>query len=202
MDIANKRTSKIPIQAKVEDLRDGSYAIRYTCLKASPHELSITCAGQERKARIIVVPGEVDPKSCAVLDYAITRKEIVTAGDVKKKLKASAEEEKKYEIIKTPLKKYVWRSGDVVEIPMICADKHGNIVPPPKHEDLMSTFAIVADGDGPGTVEADIGIIDNFNPNDEYGPSAVARFRATACGSYTLLVFTADNQKKLSLIHI
>ena len=84
LDIANKRTSKIPIQAKVEDLRDGSYAIRYTCLKASPHELSITCAGQERKARIIVVPGEVDPKSCAVLDYAITRKEIVTAGDGKK----------------------------------------------------------------------------------------------------------------------
>ena len=38
-------------------------------------------------------------------------------------MKASAEEEKKYEIIKTPLKKYVWRSGDVVEIPMICADK-------------------------------------------------------------------------------
>ena len=196
LDIANKRTSKIPIQAKVEDLRDGSYAIRYTCLKASPHELSITCAGQERKARIIVVPGEVDPKSCVVLDYAITRKEITTASDGKKKLKASGDEEKNYEIIKTPLKKYVWRSGDVVEIPMICADKHGNIVPPPKHEDLTSTFAIVADGDGPGTVEADIGRIESFDKNDKHGPTAVARFRATACGSYTLLVFTADNQKK------
>ena len=39
---------------------------------------------------------------------AITRKEIATVM-MARKLKASAEEEKKYEIIKTPLKKYVWR---------------------------------------------------------------------------------------------
>ena len=178
LDEANVRTRKSPIQAKVEDLRDGSYVVKYTCYKASPHELSITCAGQERKARIIVVPGEVDPKSCQVLDYAITRKENADG---------------KFETSKIPLKKFIWRSGDVVEIPMVCCDAHGNIVPPPKHEDLASTFAIVADGDGPGTVEADIGRIESDEIN---GSTAVCRFRATLCGSYTLLVFTADNQKK------
>ena len=41
---------------------------------------------------------------------------------------------------------------------MICADKHGNIVPPPKHEDLTSTFAIVADGDGPERLKQILGL--------------------------------------------
>ena len=102
---------------------------------------------KNEKACIIVVPGEVDPGNRALFSIRHNEEGDRHGGDGGKKMGASAEEEKEYEIIKTPLKKYVWRSGDVVEIPMICADKHGNIVPPPKHEDLMSTFAIAVDGD-------------------------------------------------------
>ena len=80
---------------------------------------------------------------------------------------------------------HVWSAGDVLLVKVLCHDRFGNPVPPPKNGDAGVDFVLLADGEGPSMVEAEI-------TNHESGVHAVAKFRATAVGKYSLRIFTAD----------
>jgi hypothetical protein len=80
---------------------------------------------------------------------------------------------------------HVWSAGDVLLVKVLCHDRFGNAVPPPKNGDAGVDFVLLADGEGPSMVEAEI-------TNHESGVHAVAKFRATAVGKYSLRIFTAD----------
>ena len=78
-----------------------------------------------------------------------------------------------------------WRAGDVLVAKVLCRDRFGNDVAPPKSGDAAVDFVLLADGEGPSVVEAEI-------VDDPSGVGALAKFRATESGKYTLRVFTAD----------
>jgi hypothetical protein len=80
---------------------------------------------------------------------------------------------------------HVWSAGDVLFVKVLCHDRFGNAVPPPKNGDAGVDFVLIADGEGPSMVEAEI-------TNHESGVHAIAKFRATAVGKYSLRIFTAD----------
>ena len=82
-----------------------------------------------------------------------------------------------------------WKAGDVLFVKVFCRDRFGNNVAPPKSGDAGVDFVLLADGEGPGVVEAEV--ID-----DPSGVNALAKFRATETGKYSLRVFTADLQRQ------
>jgi len=78
-----------------------------------------------------------------------------------------------------------WRAGEVLVVKVLCRDRFGNDVAPPKQGDAGVDFVLLADGEGPSVVEAEV-------VNDPAGVGAFAKFRATECGKYSLRIFTAD----------
>jgi filamin len=49
-----------------------------------------------------------------------------------------------------------WIAGEMLEVRVNCRDRFGNPVKPPSPEDQATGLVIVADGEGPGMVEADV----------------------------------------------
>ena len=82
-----------------------------------------------------------------------------------------------------------WKAGDVMFVKVFCRDRFGNDVAPPKSGDAGVDFVLLADGEGPGVVEAEV-------VDDPSGVGAIAKFRATETGKYSLRVFTADVQRQ------
>lgn len=89
-----------------------------------------------------------------------------------------------------PLAKDVeWKAGEVLMVKVYCRDRFGNDVAPPKTGDQGVDFVLLADGEGPGVVEGQV-------VDDPLGVGAIAKFRATEIGKYSLRVFTADVQRQ------
>ena len=79
---------------------------------------------------------------------------------------------------------------------MVCRDTHGNAVRPPSAEERKAAVAngadgsalvIVAVGEGPGAVEAEVAT---------EGDVAVARFRAHEVGEYDLSIFAVEAERQ------
>lgn len=84
-----------------------------------------------------------------------------------------------------PAENAVWTAGEIFVLKVHCRDRFGNAVPPPKNGDAGVNMVLLADGEGPSVVEAEV-----INNPDEVG--ALVKFRATEVGKYTLRVFAAD----------
>ena len=84
-----------------------------------------------------------------------------------------------------------WVAGEMLEVKVSCRDRFGNPVIPPAPDEQSAGLVIVADGEGPGMVEADVG------PASLEGASySVARFRGTVVGEYELRVFASERERQ------
>ena len=152
-----------PTAAAVKDLGNGSYDVRYRLVRAGHYELELSTAGQTRVVVVECAPDELDPKSCEVV---------------------------------APDPKSRWRAGTPLEVRVVCRDTHGNAVRPPSAEERKAAVAngadgsalvIVAVGEGPGAVEAEVAT---------EGDVAVARFRAHEVGEYELSIFAVEAERQ------
>lgn len=112
---------------------------------------------------------------------------ITSAGQervVKIKCKPAALDPSRCEV-EQPVVDAIWKAGEVFTLKVHCRDQYGNDVAPPKHGDAGVDVALLADGEGPSVVEAEV-------ISDPSGTGALVKFRATEVGKYTLRVFAAD----------
>ena len=159
--------------AVVEDLGNGKYDIRYRLVRSGHYEVELSTAGQTRVFVVECVPDALDPESCEVI---------------------------------APDPSSRWRAGTPLEVRVVCRDAHGNPVRPPTAEEQKaaaadgaggSALVIVADGEGPGTVEAEVAPAEG-DASSGSGSShvTVARFRAHEAGEYELRVFSIEAQRQ------
>ena len=89
-----------------------------------------------------------------------------------------------------------WTAGAPLEVRVNCHDMFGNPIKPPSAQERVGSssnpLVIVADGEGPGMVEAEV-VADESDPDATW---QIARFRATECGEYELRVFATETQRQ------
>ena len=155
-----------PVEAQCEDLGDGTYEFYYELQRAGEYQCSLQTAGHEHCFYVLCVPGPLDPNSCTVEEPAFVGLDR-------------------------------WTAGVPLEVRVNCHDMFGNPIKPPGTASRGSNPAsnplvIVADGEGPGMVEAEV-VADESDPNATW---QIARFRATECGEYELRVFATETQRQ------
>ena len=151
-----------PIDARCEDLGDGTYEFYYELQRAGEYQCSLQTAGHEHCFYVLCVPCALDPNSCTVEE---------------------------------PASVDGWTAGTPLEVRVNCHDMFGNPIKPPgpgAHDPSASPLVIVADGEGPGMVEAEV-VADESDPDATW---QIARFRATECGEYELRVFATETQRQ------
>ena len=129
------------VEAEVTDAGTGSYEISYRLVRAGAYDAELTTAGQSRSFRVTCVAGPLHPESC-----------VVERPDARAK---------------------PWRAGEVLEVTVRCRDRFGNDVRPPTSAEAEAATAaggavlvVVADGEGPGMVEADVGPVADADASD------------------------------------
>ena len=160
---SRKRLSfPFPVDARCEDLGNGTYEFTYELQRAGEYQCSLQTAGHEHCVYVTCEPGALDPNSCTVEEPA--------------------------SLVDEP-----WRAGSPLEVRVNCHDTFGNPIKPPSDgERVRAPLVIVADGEGPGVVEAEV-VADESNPHATW---QIARFRATECGEYELRVFATETQRQ------
>ena len=153
-----------PVEAQCEDLGDGTYEFYYELQRAGEYQCSLQTAGHEHCFYVLCVPGALDPNSCTVEEPALEFDR--------------------------------WTAGAPLEVRVNCHDMFGNPIKPPSAQERVGSslnpLVIVADGEGPGMVEAEV-IADESDVDATW---QIARFRATECGEYELRVFATETQRQ------
>ena len=185
-----------PIVGTTTDLGTGAYEIRYVITKAGRYHLELTTAGQSRVLAVTCEPDVLDLPSCQV-----------EAPDGNRRWRAGE-----------PLELRVFcrdRFGNAVVPPDAATSSSAALSrsaaePPGSRRaadaadaargaatatelaDAADALVVVADGEGPGAVEADIGP-DEAKPHASW---SIVRFRADEAGEYALRVFAAESQRR------
>jgi hypothetical protein len=191
-----------PVVAKTVDLGTGAYEIRYEITRAGRYHLELTTAGQSRVLLVTCEPDVLDPPSCAVeapdtsaakrwragepLELRVFCRDrfgnAVFPPDAATSSAAARTRESADAAENAPS-----RTSDARREAAAAARRAAT-----RQADAADVLVVVADGEGPGAVEADVGP-DKLKP---HAPWSVARFRAEEAGVYSLRVFAAESQRR------
>ena len=189
-----------PIVGTTTDLGTGAYEIRYVLTRAGRYHLELTTAGQSRVLAVTCEPDVLDPPSCEVeapekntrwrageaLELRVFCRDrfgnAVSPPDAATSSSAAAARS-----AAEPRRRDAADAADAYARETAAATKQADAL-----VDAADALVVVADGEGPGAVEADVGL-DETKP---HAPWCVARFRADEAGAYALRVFAAESQRR------
>ena len=168
--------------------------------KSGPVPLELTTAGQSRVVVITCEPDALDPPSCEVVRLDDTANKTWRAGEA---LELRVFCRDRFGNAVTPpdaatssgaalTRSTTEARGGAAAASPTAAKPPRARRPAAKQADAADALVVVADGEGPGAVEADVGP-DEAKP---HAPWCVARFRADEAGAYTLRVFAAESQRR------
>ena len=196
------RAAGVPaIVGTTTDLGTGAYEIRYVIEKAGRYHLELTTAGQSRVVVITCEPDALDPPSCEVVRLDDTANKTWRAGEALELrvfcrdrfgnavTPPDAATSSGAALTRSTTEARGGAAADVADRREAAARQSAAAA---KQADAADALVVVADGEGPGAVEADVGP-DEAKP---HAPWCVARFRADEAGAYTLRVFAAESQRR------
>ena len=191
------------INATTTDMATGAYEIRYTCTKSGRYHLELTTAGQSRTLVITCVPDVLDPPSCVVEPPSGKSQKWRSGETLELRVRcrdrfgnpvfppdAATSSVSNLTTSTTETQKY--RDFNRRDRNLDAEQAAHGAAMASREADEAEVLVVVADGEGPGAVEADVGA-DEANPT---APWSIARFRADEAGEYTLRVFAAESQRR------
>ena len=197
----------VPTEAVSTDLGTGAYEIRYTVKKAGRYHLTLTTAGQSRTCVVSIAPDVLDPTKCLVEPPSATTPKWRSGETLELKVRCRdrfgntvygtsfAGGGEGYHQLKLTTStsathgQTVNRRDKAADAATLSA--RGKLIAS-READAAGTLVVVADGDGPGAVEAEVGV----DTNHPTAPWQIARFNADEAGTYVLRVFAAESQRR------